>query len=71
MLIRKSIAAITCACLALFFSILFVSCSGGSDKSSTGSDSSAMKAAPADTSATANDTTKLDTASTRPVKSPN
>lgn len=72
MLIRKTIATITFTCFALLLSALVISCSGGSDKSSTGSDSAAMKTAPAsDSSTTANDTTKLDTASTRPVKSPN
>jgi len=71
MFIKKTIAAVAFACFALLLSLTIASCSGGSDKSSTSADSSSMKAASADTSMAASDTTKLDTASTRPVKSPN
>jgi len=70
MLNKKSFAVFTVMLFSFVFSaFVFSGCSGGSDTKNSSSDSSSMQSVP-DTSAHT-DTTALDTASTRPVKSPN
>ena len=68
---KKSLTAITLMLLSVMFSALVISCSGGSEQKASNSDSSAAKTVPADSLSSKTDTTALDTASTRPVKSPN
>ncbi|MBV9963921.1 MAG: hypothetical protein JO072_16880 [Parafilimonas sp.] len=53
----------------LFFSIL--SACNNSSTSSTGTDTTTVQAAPADSSMQMMDTSKMDTASTRPIRHPN
>ncbi len=68
---KKSLAAIVLALLSVMFSTFVISCSGGSEQKANSSDSSAAQTAPADSLSSKTDTTALDSASTRPVKSPN
>ena len=78
MLNKKFISSITAICFVTFLSVMFTACSGSTNSSSS-TDSSSMQAAPADTSnmqaapmdtSMQMDTSKMDTASTRPVKNP-
>jgi hypothetical protein len=70
MRIKNSIAALAIVLCSLMLSaFVFLGCSGGSN-TTTSSDSSNVQTAPVDTSSM-QDTTHLDTASTRPTKDPN
>ena len=53
----------------LFFTLISYSCNNSADTSKAGTDTSKMSAQPDTTKKV--DTTKMDTATTRPVKSPN
>lgn len=78
MLNQKSVSSFIVACFfAAISTFAFTSCSGGSE-SKESADTTAVQAAPAETApamdssaAKQADTTALDSASTRPVKSPN
>jgi hypothetical protein len=73
MLIKRSVSTFTAVlCFLVVSTFVFTSCSGGSDNK-TAADTTTVQAAPAADSSAAmqTDTTVLDSASTRPVKSPN
>jgi hypothetical protein len=73
MLSQRSVSTFIAVCFFVAFSTIVVtSCSGGSENKASG-DTTAVQSAPAVDSSAAmqTDTTILDSASTRPVKSPN
>jgi len=72
---KKSFPApIAALCFTIFSVLVFIGCSGAGDTKTSDSDTATVQPAtiaPADSSAMGADTTALDSASTRPVKSPN